>query len=570
MSRWRHAFDRIGGPDAVTWWSFWITLGASLIGHLTTGGSVSTSLGVRIVAVLVAQLAMFAPLVLLRLTVLRNPPCPRPWVTVMGFVVAGMLRGIVLTSLLIAIDAVEDPLWLYRITASLLVQSTLLMIVALVVSAMRAHTRALRELVAVQRELEATQARIMSEVTERNKETLLRVKARLAEEMVALDSMSGDASVAELQRLASDVVRPLSHELAAPIERLAPAGLIDDERITRRQVVAQMTDRAPLRPISSALLMALIMITAAAGVFGPRGLALMAVVLGSVLAWSWLGNRVLSAVLPRVSPDGALILVVTAALVIGYFAAGAGAWVLRGDPVAGWIFAAGGLFVAGIVLLLALVSAVLRQQVVAERELADYTARLRRAVVHLRQAQWFQGQALSRALHGPVQSAVTSAALRLDAALRSGQPTDQLVRGIRAELAQVVDVLDVDESEAIDLDDSMARIRGTWEGLCSVRIDMTDAAREHLLDDPVATAILIDLLTEAVSNAVRHGEATVVEASVEGSAPDDLMLMVRDNGTAVAPEGAAGLGTSLLDACTLKWERSGDPSHSVLRAVLPG
>ena len=74
MSRWREAFDRIGGPDAVTWPAFWITLFVSLIGNLTTGGAVSAPLGVRVLVIMVVQLAMFAPLVLLRYTLLRNPP----------------------------------------------------------------------------------------------------------------------------------------------------------------------------------------------------------------------------------------------------------------------------------------------------------------------------------------------------------------------------------------------------------------------------------------------------------------------------------------------------------------
>lgn len=569
MSRWRSAFDRIGGPDAVTWPAFWITFGASLIGHLTTGGSVSTSLVVRVLVVGVAQLAMFAPLVLLRVTALRDPSRPRPWVAVMGYMAASVLRGVVLTGLLIVIDAVEEPLWLYRVTASLLVQGTILMIVALVVSTIRANTRSLRHLMAIQRKLEATQERIVNEVADRSEEALVRVKSRLVEEMVALDSLSGNASVAELQRLASDVVRPMSHELAVPQVVVDPTVVVDDVHVTRQQVVAQMTTRSPLRPISSALLMALILVTAAAGVFGSRGLSFMMAVVGSVLVWSWLGNRLLALVLRRASPDRAIVTVVLISIVIGYLSAGAGALILLGDEAAELIFLAGGAFVAGVIVLLAIVNAVLLQQAIAEQDLAEHTTRLQRAVVRLRQAQWFQGQALSRALHGPVQAAVTSAALRLDAALRSGQPTDLLVLGIRSELAQVVDVLDVDESQTLDIDDSIARIRGTWDGLCSVNITLTAAARSCLQADPVATAIVRDLLAEAVSNAVRHGEATVVEATVADRSPDDLFLRVRDNGAVSAPWGAAGLGTTLLDACTVEWGRSATSSEHVLWAIIP-
>lgn len=569
MSRWRRAFDRIGGPDAVTWWSFGITLAASILSHLTSGGAVTASVPVRVLAVIMAQIAMFAPLVVLRLTLLRDPPRPRPWVAVAGFVVATVIRGVALSGILLAIGGLEEPLWLYRIAASVVTQGTILMVVALSVSTIRAHTRTLNSLLIAQRELEVMQARLLDEVDQRNKETLARVKTRLADEMVALDSMSDEASVEELQRLASDVVRPMSHELATSLKAGAEPSAIDDVRVTLQQLVAQMTSTAPMRPVAAALMMAVMMLIMAAGIYGSRGLPLMLVTAGATLVWSWLANRVLALVLPRVRVTSAITAVVIAAVVVGYLTSSAAAFVIRDDPSALTIQVGGGLVVAGVVLLFALVSAVLRQQTATEVELSEQTERLRRAVVRLRQAQWFQGQALSRALHGPVQSAVTSAALRLDAALRSGQPTDELVRGIRAELAQVVDVLDVDESQALDLDDSLARIRGLWEGLCSVRIDITDAAREHLIGDPVATAILIDLLTEAVSNAVRHGGATRIDVHLAQEERDVVRLSVQDDGEAATVDARAGLGTLLLEECTLEWSRTAAPAGQVLEALLP-
>lgn len=113
MRRWRQAFDRIGGPDAVTWPAFWITFFTSLVGNLTTGGAVSAPMGVRVVVMLIVQVAMFAPLVLLRYTLLRNSPRPRPWVAVGGFVAASVIRGVTVSALLLAIGAIEEPLWIF-------------------------------------------------------------------------------------------------------------------------------------------------------------------------------------------------------------------------------------------------------------------------------------------------------------------------------------------------------------------------------------------------------------------------------------------------------------------------
>ena len=93
MSPRRQAFNRIGGPDAVTWPAFWITLVAAIAGHLATAGPVSASVPVRILVVIATQLLSFSVLLLLRRTLLRNPERPRPWVAIGGFAVAAIVRG---------------------------------------------------------------------------------------------------------------------------------------------------------------------------------------------------------------------------------------------------------------------------------------------------------------------------------------------------------------------------------------------------------------------------------------------------------------------------------------------
>ncbi len=571
MSGWRQAVDRIGGPDAVTWPAFWITLVGGVAGHLATAGTVAAPVVVRVILVLAAQLVMFALLVGLRFTLLRDPARPRPWVAIGGFVVAAVARGIVLTSLLLAIGAVDDPRWLYRISAALLNQMVLLVVVALVVSTMRAHTRSLAELIRNQRELAVTQGRIAEEVTSRNEDLLARVQERLRTELSGLDAMQGAASIGELQRLASDVVRPMSHELAESVPVVeAPRASFADARVTWQQVARQMVDRPPLRPLIAAAFLALLLATVTLGVYGPQGVTVTLVHFGCVLALSALANLALARVLPHAGPRTALGLVIGAGLLIGTLAAAAASLFLPAGSDGPLFVVGGGFYSAVVIVLSALVTAILRQQRGSERELAASTEHLRRELVRLRQARWLQHRALARALHGPVQSAVTSAALRLDAAVRAGEPDQALVADIREELRSVVDVLDVEDAEAPSLDLAFARITGTWEGVCTVQSSVSDQARDALEADPMASAVIIDVMTEAVSNAVRHGSASRAELSI--SADDDglVTLSVCNNG--LPSDGASvlkGLGTSLLDDCALEWSRTTTEGRTLLAVVLP-
>lgn len=571
MSARRQAFERIGGPDAVTWPAFWITLAAAIAGHLATAGPVSASVPVRILVVITTQLLSFAVLLLLRWTLLRSPARPRPWVAVGGFAVAAIVRGISLSALLVAIGAVDEPRWLYRIAAALLNQMVLLIVVALVVSSLRAHTRSLAALIGVQHDLAETQARIVDEVTSRNEDLLAQVRERLRTELTGLDSAEGTERVAELQRLASDVVRPMSHELAqsVPVPDLPPP-FVNDAHIGWQQIAAQMVDRPPLRPLPAAAFIALLLLTVAAGVTGAQGIPVAIAVSASVLVWSAVANALLARALTRSGPRTALALVILASLIIGFLATGGGSLLLSPGADRALFFIGGGLFTAVVILLVALVTAILREQQNSERELAESTEHLRRALVRLRQARWMQQKALARALHGPMQSAVTSAALRLERAVRAGAPEGDLVADIRNDLRSLIDVLDVESLASPSLGLALERITGTWEGVCVVTSDISAPARAALDRDPIACTVVIDVITEAMSNAVRHSGASHAHLAMVADA-DSLITITMSNDGQVDPTAGirAGMGTDLLEECTLAWSGATTPSGYVLTAIVP-
>ena len=573
--RWRQAFDRIGGPDAVTWPAFWVIFVASLVGNLTTGGSINASIPVRLLVIAATQIVMFIPLVILRFTLLRNPPRPRPWVAIAGFIAAAVLRGTFLSWALSAIGAVEEPLYAYRIAASLMSNGLLFVLLALTISSLRAHTRSLEDLVAGQRDLVTTQEQIIAEVTERNEEALARVKARLTDELTALESTQGAASVAELQRLASDVVRPISHELATALPVVTQHA--DDRsrvHVTWPQAIGQMAKTSAFRPGQTALVMSALLFVAAIGIFGLMGLGLMAAVGLSLFVLSWLANAALRRLLPRLSAGLGIAAFIVFSVLVGMFSAGAGGWVVR-DSVSVALFAvAGGVYLSGLLIIIAMVNAVIRQQRESEEALSSLTRDLRRAVVRLGQTRWLQRKALSRALHGPVQSAVTSAALRLDDAVRSGQPTSDLVTETRTQLRSIIDILDTDLTSTTPLDVALQRIIGTWAGVCEIQTFVADEAADALDRDQLSQSAVIDILTEAVSNAVRHARATraVIDIACESVTDSgcDISLTVTDNGQPVDSVSAApGLGTRLLSECAVSWSRQVVGSHHILRATVP-
>lgn len=571
MSRWRQAFERIGGPDAVTWPAFWVTFASSLIGTLAVGGPSNAPVITRIGIVTVTQVVSFFPLLLLRWTFLRRPPRPRPWVAVAGFIAYGVLRGLLLSALLYAFDAVSEPLYAYRITGSLLSQTVLLVIVAVVVSTTRDLKRSLTQLIDVQHNLQTTEGRLMDDVESRNQEVVDQVQNRLRNELLSLDSTQGSDSVIQLQRLASDVVRPMSHELATSLpERVDVNTTITSANISLSQVIDQMIDRPPFRPLLSASFIGLVLTNTALGLFGlARGLPLAVVLAVSVLIGSTAANRVLGLVHKFFQTRVALVAVVVASLAIGYASTAAASYFLPESQNRSVFIVNGGLFVSGVLFLIAMVTTVLRQLTSSERALAESTERLRRQLVRLRQTDWLQRQEIARALHGPVQAAVTAAALKLDSAVQSGVTDSRLVEDTRKLLLNVIDVLDPMNTSDHSWSVAVERIGGTWEGVCEVSFDVEESASKLLAADSIASAVAIDLITEAVSNAVRHGEARYVDVAVTADIEGLVMLTIHDDGHGSDTKSRQGLGSVFLSECALDWFRDVTPSGCSLTVVLP-
>jgi len=165
---------------------------------------------------------------------------------------------------------------------------------------------------------------------------------------------------------------------------------------------------------------------------------------------------------------------------------------------------------------------------------------------------------------------VTSAALHLDAAVRAGESTIELVKDIRTELRSTIDVLEVAEHIAPSLDIAFARVIGTWEGICSVSMQISEQDVSHLQADPLASATVVDIVTEAVSNAVRHGGASAVTVLMRVDDDGIAALEITDDGRpATSHPASTGLGTTVLDECTLSWSREVTEAGHVLSVEVP-
>ena len=194
-------------------------------------------------------------------------------------------------------------------------------------------------------------------------------------------------------------------------------------------------------------------------------------------------------------------------------------------------------------------------------ELRATDARLSREVSRLCMHQWSTQRSLARALHGPVQAMIAASA----AQVTNGGDPHRIIAQLHDQLSEQLDPQSVRNSDA-DWREALQRVQVMWQGLCEVRTNIDDAAA-HLMDsDRVGSAIAMEIVSEAVSNAVRHGQAAAVEVSmaVNGGLLD---LTIANDGLQPAAK-EPGLGTQFLQECSLAWRREATPSGVALSVSL--
>jgi len=157
---------------------------------------------------------------------------------------------------------------------------------------------------------------------------------------------------------------------------------------------------------------------------------------------------------------------------------------------------------------------------------------------------------LARFLHGEVQAGLVAASLLLSRASNTGD-TDLARHALRtaANLLKQ-DYVQVSQSRISSPQARLGKISSGWRGIAEVTFNQSwiDALETSVLNDAIA------LIDEAVSNAVRHAQATAI--SVEGKrAGAFLEIEIVSNGS-IMTNNAAGLGTKLFTELATTWDYS--------------
>ena len=184
------------------------------------------------------------------------------------------------------------------------------------------------------------------------------------------------------------------------------------------------------------------------------------------------------------------------------------------------------------------------------------------------QRNWILRRDWSYLLHGRVQSALAASLVRLELPNLSDET---LVDAIAADLVRARDAIAAGPTDEVDLFARLDELDALWQGICDISVEVDPEVRGVVTTQPTLQFALNEILTEAVSNAVRHGDASSLRIHLTQAQGNAINLQVMNDGFAPTVADEASLGSTMMDELTLTWSLAHDVerAETMLTAVVP-
>ena len=467
----------------------------------------------------------------------------------------------------------------YRIFGSIVVVTTGAFLGALVKVGIEDHRRRLEELQRLQQRLTLVLRQSEGELRRDQSEAIDQITSSLITELSALRSHAPALAANQLDRVVEQVVRPLSHELSAAAPTWQPPQP-EQVRISINwaQVWSEMASLSSLNPLGPAIVI-LVVIPSSSFNLGLRQAVLLHFAAAVLI---YLGLAVLRRSIPTVGPGLPTVVrlaATTVLLVIACTPTAAYVWWMSPADLRDVHALYALLVVPSVALLFAFFGAARAQQRAMDANLQGLVDETNWWVTRTRMVLWWQNGALARALHGPVQTAMVTAAARIRAAADYETIDDGMliseIDDMSRNLAEVV----MPRERPGGIRTQTADLAVTWRALVEVQVDLTDSSSALIDGDPIVADIAANVIAEAISNASRHGASHRVHVRIDTKSPAELHLdrlcelhiEVSDDGSGRATNSLAssGLGTAQLDSCALTWDYMNGEGGNLLWVTLP-
>lgn len=489
------------------------------------------------------------------------------------FLVGSALRGALVHFLIT--DHEPEPIELlgYRMLSGIMLVGLLMVAASYTLFHLRFEAGRVEELTAYRQALARALTQTSGELESWYSQLVLATKRRLNESLRPKSKASYRIVSKRLKETISSVVRPLSRELS---EGIRPSPKFREPVLSTnynwRQLLAAAESLSwRTRPLLTPLLISLISIpsvyvfgiaSAFVAFLGFSGLFALGLFLVNSMLWFessgwnlWSRSAYFFGLLFLASLPAAYYTV----WMIGF---------LETRPAelhrAAMLLTFGFSFVA---VLVSAIDATRRALLKVEEELERTIEVLRWHLAKTKGEMWQRQLSLARTLHGPIQALLTAHSIRIDLA----EPTEKSALSEEAlqECRVAIDGLAELGALSTEIERDFTTIRDRWTGICAVTTEISARATAAMQADRITSRIVVDLIQDALSNAVRHGAADSVGLAIDVMEEGLISVAVTDNGIGFSQPIKPGVGTGQLEALSLNWSLLRVDANTVLRFSVP-
>ena len=517
----------------------------------------------------VGYLVTVAILLAFRFTVLSADENrkPRPLWTSIAFLSAGAGRGLSIFFLGDALGIMSPEEFWYRLLGGPLFVYGAIAVLAILQGSTNRHQKILDALELEKSELDELRGGIRERISSQRKELINKVQTQLAPLFQEMNAGTNSAAIKISQKLTDfvdAVVRPLSHNIGQESSFEISARDLN-KRASRAKVRPQYLFKISVGmtiiPELSTFAAASLIIASTTMIF-PDDVAL-ATALSLISVY--ISTSILKRLLNRLTLITPLAFLVS--LIVG-IASSLFLYLLL--IIFGLLLSNAQLlqFAAAQMLVAAISFAIQLQRtrrLSAEQEMTGVVKNLEILNSQLRQELWLNRRKIASVLHGSVQSALYASAMRL---AKVESPSADELQSVRDDLNAAISKLDsLETGESID--EILNQIIGVWEGVVEIKAPVISADLSSALSDNQAAATcLAEVIREAVSNAVKHGDAKRIELKIEKTDRNLISVVVSNDGKPLSKQADTGYGSSILDEVALNWSLESTGELTLLRAQI--
>lgn len=380
--------------------------------------------------------------------------------------------------------------------------------------------------------------------------------------------------VDELFRISDEVIRPLSHQLTEEHrEELPPLAPFKPRRVPLRSVLSNSNKFSSYNPLQMTLIVGLI--SSPVLILNSQLTEIVSWLAGMVVIFfaQYLAKQMLTPLFPKLPKSlKAFLNSLVYSLPVGllFYVATVNIPATEGLGVFVFVFVYGSL--VGLILgwLIALSDGFQYARRDILKSVSQTNDDLAWVETRLQSQLWLDQKRLALVVHNEVQATILSAGLSIKKAIQSGdEAVKKELPALRKLLSEALD-LDQHRVEKRTIENVVALINDTWDGLVTTTLSVEPLAAPLLAQDALASEVCAEVIREFVTNSLKHGQASRVTIEISFDDIQALRLKLVNNGALLsANSNTSGLGTRFLNAVSLSHELSNVSGGVELRAEVP-